>query len=536
MTGQTIIITGMSGISIEKCLNKFISEFKEFRTSLSDRKPILIKLDSEIENIYYQLNPSEKKSNQIWKDVILKQTYPVLQQLWDKAFENVKNKIADIRIKNPNAFIFVNMHSCYYHNRTQEYIPLVNLNELSKLTPTKVITLIDDIYEIHHRLTFAGGIYHDEKNVSNTVMILRLLRLLDWRAKETMLSRHIANQLNIKNYVFAVKHSFDTFSNLIFKSCHKIYLSHPITEVRRLEKSNKIDEAKKIMNEITEISDRLSYEFTTFLPTTIDEFRILFKLAEDGETKNYYSVLTKRWEEEIYAKPKDFLYVNSGFSDINALWTTIETEEIKLNEQINHLLEALSDFISDQVTVRDYTLVEQSDMLVIYRPLFNGNASGGVREEFRYYKRLIKDSGKNILCYIYCPEVDIERYYIRQFELKIINEINEGSIKYSNENILQNFTLSSEEYEQLLKGVENKNLILDVFDKVMDNHKIELNIKNPKSPLSTNKISEYRNTFAEEVLLLYNSINEYKEDVTYFETNEISIEHFINNIKSKLNN
>ena len=33
MTGQTIIISGMSSISIEKCLNKFISEF---RTNLKD--------------------------------------------------------------------------------------------------------------------------------------------------------------------------------------------------------------------------------------------------------------------------------------------------------------------------------------------------------------------------------------------------------------------------------------------------------------------------------------------------------------------
>lgn len=168
MKGETILISGMSGISIEKCLTKFISEFKEFRTTLSNQKPVLIKLDTEIEKVYYQLNPSEKKSNQIWKDVILKQTYPVLQLLWNKAFENVKARIEEIRKEKPTTFIFVNMHSCYYHNRTQEYIPLVNIKELSDIEPTKVITLIDDIYEIHHRLTFTGGIYHDEKNVSNT--------------------------------------------------------------------------------------------------------------------------------------------------------------------------------------------------------------------------------------------------------------------------------------------------------------------------------------------------------------------------------
>lgn len=533
MTPKTILITGMSGIKIEACLNKFISDFKEFRTKHTDRKPILIKFDSEVENSYYELNPSASKSGQVWKDVILQQSYPVLQQLWDFTFEKISKKILDIREGNPNQVIFINLHSCYYHNRTQEYLSLINIAKLAKLEPSIVVTFIDDIYEIHHRLTLAGGIYHDESNATHTQMILRLLRLLDWRAKETMLSRFIANNLEIRNYVFAVKHSFDTFSNLLYEGCKKVYLSHPITEVRRLEKRCMTEDANKIMQEITDISDRLSSNFTTFLPTTIDEFRIQNKPSRDGISKDYYAVLGKRWEAELYEKPKELLYVNSGFKDVNALWHESEDDITKFDEQINHLLEALSDSISDQVTIRDYTLVEQSDMLVIYRPLFNGNASGGVREEFKYYKRLIKDTAKDILCFIYCPEKDIHKYYIRQFELKLQSEIEEGeSLRCKGDTFK---TLSTNESEQLLKSVKDELLILDTFDKVLDNHKIEILIRKEKTPLGGDKIKDFRSRFASELLKAFQSIDMYQKDVTYFEQNEMPVEQFFTNIQNKLN-
>lgn len=527
--GKTILITGMSGIKIEASVNKFISDFKEFRTTKKEQKPVLIKFDSEMENEFYLQNPHIAKSKQVWKNEILKQSYPVLEKLWKSSFEKIILKIDEIKSANPKQNILLNIHSCYFHNRTQEYISLIDLKFLEKISPSLIVTVIDDIYEIHHRLTEPGGIYHDETNVSNTQMILRLLRLLDWRAKETMMSRFLANQLGIKNYVFAVKHSFETFSNLLFEDLQKAYLSHPITEVRRLQNRGLHEEANKIMSEITEISDRLSSLFTTFLPTTIDEFRIKNAVSEDGHTKNYYAVLGKRWESEIFEKPKDLLYINSGFKDINELWK-LNTEEIpKLDEQINNLLETLSDIISDQVTVRDYTLVEQSNMLVIYRPIFNGNASGGVFEEFRYYKKLIKDTGQKIMCYIYCPEEDINKYYVRQFELKIKNEITEVESLRSKDSDFN--TITDNEAEQLLKAKDNKSLILDVFDKVIDNHKLEILIKNEKTPLGENKIMEFKEKFASSVLKSFNTINEYKEDVTYFESREMSVEKFINNIQ-----
>lgn len=532
MEAKTVLITGMSGIQIEKSLNKFITDFKDFRTRHQARKPIIIKFDTIVEEVYYEKNPESPRSHQTWRDIILQQSYPKLEELWNDAFEKIVLLIEEIRTSNSNQTIFINLHSCYYHNRTQEYLSLININKLLRIKPTYIITFIDDIYEIHHRLTLTGGIYHDEANATNTQMILRLLRLLDWRAKETMLSKFIAKNLEIDFYLFAVKHSFDTFSNLVYEDYKKVYLSHPITEVRRMENRGKDSEVEKIMNEITEISDRLSATFTTFLPTTIDEFRIKTKPSRNGFSKDYYALLTKRWETELYDKPKDLLYWNSGFKDVNQLWHENEEEITRFDEQINHLLETLSDSISDQVTIRDYSLVEQSDMLVIYRPVFNGNASGGVREEFKYYKRIVKDTSRDNLCFIYCPEEDMKQFYVRQFELKVRTEIEEEGTLQCKASPFKN--ISTDEREQLLKSIDDNLLILDTFDKVLDNHKIEITIRKEKSPLGSDKIKDFKDRFAIQLMKAFETIDIYKTDVTYFEKDEMSVEQFFTNILNKL--
>ena len=113
--------------------------------------------------------------------------------------------------------------------------------------------------------------------------------------------------------------------------------------------------------------------------------------------------------------------------------------------------------------------------------------------------------------------------------MKIKNEINEvQSLKNKNSDFN---TLSQAEAEELIKSKDNKSLILDVFDKVIDNHKLEILVKSEKSPLGGDKITEFKDKFASSVIKAFNAINEYNEDVTYFESSEISVEQFINNIQ-----
>ncbi|WP_339609465.1 hypothetical protein [uncultured Planktosalinus sp.] len=531
MEPKTIIITGMSGMKIKELLENFIANFSEFHRSHKDRTPILIKFDEIIEATYYEMKPEIHKSRLVWLDYILQESYPVLERLWNCSFDKVENIIKDIRSKEPSKTILINLHACYFHNKTQEYLSLVNLKKVSKINPTKIITLIDDIYEIHHRLTEVGGIYRDDNNVSKSLLILRLLRLLDWRATETTFSRYIAMQLGLKNYLFATKHSYLSFSNLIYEDYKKVYLSHPITEVRRLEKKGDSQEVEKIMSEINEISEKLSYQHTTFLPTTIDEYRIYFKIADEGDSKIYFEKLTERWDAKKYKDPKDILYNKSGFNDVNALWIKNIEDVSTDNTSMNTLLEVLSDLISDQVSIRDYALVEQSDILIIYRPLFNGNASGGVKEEFRYFKKLKVDTNRDILCFIYCPQIDIEKYYARQLVKLIEEEIQSNNLQYSGSESL----FLSKECEELFNAKEDYLLTLDIFDRIMNENDIKVNVKNTNTPLSGNKSKEFKENFVKNYIEeCHKGIHEYKNEATIFEQKQIPIGDFINKINSYL--
>jgi len=67
----------------------------------------------------------------------------------------------------------------------------------------------------------------------------------------------------------------DSFSEkLIFENKSKFYISHPISEVRRLQKNGEEEKANQIIEVIHRLESKSSSEFVSFLPTTIDELRI----------------------------------------------------------------------------------------------------------------------------------------------------------------------------------------------------------------------------------------------------------------------
>jgi uncharacterized protein (UPF0335 family) len=525
---MVVLFTGMSGIAITDSLKKFCREFEEFKPSRSFylKEPHIINLDSKIEDIYYEKNPNEIRSKRTWINKILLLPYPTFEEYWNNSLDKIADEIKNINDRH----IFLNLHACYFHNKTQEYLSLVDLKNLKeKINPKFVITLIDDIYDIHQRLNDLGGIYHDYQTVSKTEMILRHLRLLDWRSKETMMSRYIAKQLEIENYVFAVKHSYKTLFNLVFNEENKkAYLSHPITEVRRLEKE-KNPLADEIKKEIDILNESASQTFTTFSPTTIDEYRILNEIKFDEQKKInkkvYYSVLTKRWDQEKYIKEGAFLYWPSGFSGKNQLWEEDKSNITRIDDEINQLLATLSDLISDQVTTRDYTIVEQSDIIIIYRPFFNGNASGGVQEEFRYFKTLGKD-----LVFIYCPVEDVHKFYTRQLNYQTKHHINETkNLKIADSEEFKEFGYNI--WENTNDKISTIDGLLEFLEQLFHENNINFNVMPRKAPLEKDNLMEFKTKFAEELLSSFSLVNEYKNNNDSRFTGEISsIQQWISNI------
>jgi hypothetical protein len=533
-----VLFTGMSGIDIEHSINNYIQS-QHFLSRYSKFEPEIIKLETEIEEVFYDENPDIKRDRVIWLNVILKQTYVKLEKYWTIAFNRIITKV-DAK-KSANKPIFICLHACYFHNKTQEYISLVKVNLLKEINPDLIITFIDDVYDIHERLSELGGIYNENKNPNSTEMILRYLRLLDWRSKETMMARFLAKQLGIKNYLFATKHPYETLSNLIFELKKVVYFSHPISEVRRLEKQQQFERATSLKREISQLSNYLNAGFSAFLPTTIDELRVLNNIGvisnaqgKSKEIRNFYPSLTERWEHDKYKQPENIFYLETGFDDSNSLWKkdfNIDTSNI--DEVISQLLTALVDFVIDQVSTRDYTLVEQSDVLVIYRPLFNGNTSGGVLEEFDYFNHFQDDLENTVTCFIYCPQKDIDAFYVKELNNRILSEIEDDKMVLRNK--ATNFlSISANECGKLIEAGSDKLVLLGVLEEILNNHGIDIDISKLKGPLGKNKYTLYKNEFIDDLLEVFEPLEQYKRLAKYFETNDLTVQQFYANIVSKL--
>lgn len=460
MAVRRIIFTGQSGIGIGSVCKNFISQASFFVKGHPE--PLFLKIEDEMKSIY--LKEHKKADSPIrWMREILMLPIPTLYSLWEKAFESVLKTIGDE--KNKNKDIFINLHACFYLHNTVEYLPLTKTELLKKFQPDLFITLIDDIYDIHVRLRGRDQIFNPTYGGATTSVdaILELMRILDWRSKEIMMTKHLANELGVLDYVFAVKHSYDTLYKLIFENESKFYIPHPISEVRRLQKRGEEEKANQIIKAIHRLESKASSEFVCFLPTTIDEFRIQ-RRERDGQTAVFTPKLMSRWDSEKYKDPTSLLFIPPPQRESDPLWE----EESKHSEELNLLLKALSNHIEVQVSSRDHKLVEQSDFLFVYRPCFNGNVSGGVMNEIQYYMELAGSRDEKN-CFIYMPTEDQNKFKIRQLEEILKDKVEDGVISCDNK---KSIMLNGEEKNKLITAGDNIENLIEVFKTIMDNKSI----------------------------------------------------------------
>jgi hypothetical protein len=542
---MVVLFTGISGLESKTSLENFVKNHKAFKSLDKSKHPYYIKLEAKIESTYK--GPKVTGEN-IWISSILRQAHPALKLNWENALNAVIKEMNEVRKTNPSQLFFINLHACYFHNRTQEYISLINVNKVKeKLNPDFVVTLIDDVYDIYHRLKRPGGLFSREIRTPSS-MIMRYVRLLDWRSKEIMMSKFIAQQFSevdenqimvkeCKHYVFAVKHSFDTLYKLVYEhqNCKRVYLSHAISEVRRLEEAKKDEDVRKIKEEIQEISNNLSDTFTTFLPTTIDEFRI--NLLEDKENKppkDYLPVLKPRWESNTSSE--NSLYNISGFNNVNKLFQHDAIED--KGKRVKELLGALIINIKDQITTRDYSLVEQSDVLVIYRPLYNGNPSGSVQEEFDYYTKVSSFKKNEVLCFIYCPEKDLNAFYPRQFVALLLEHIHNrrGGLNRIEEEVTEFRGITEEESKKLIALVNSKSSLSDYLDSILSKYDLGLFIGEKPASMDANDYEmqrKYMQSILDDLSETYAVVEKYKLS-THFEDTDIGIANFCSIVRNKI--
>jgi len=143
-----------------------------------NRAPLFLRVEDEMKTLYLDENRDQKNRKGIWMRNILTLPYPVLYGLWEKAFDSL---LARTEKEASGADIYLNLHAIYYHHYTVEYVSLLSLQKLREFKPDVIITLIDDIYDIHNRLREKGEIFDSTIGGSSDPdgAIMELLRILD---------------------------------------------------------------------------------------------------------------------------------------------------------------------------------------------------------------------------------------------------------------------------------------------------------------------------------------------------------------------
>ncbi|MCD6568941.1 hypothetical protein J7K70_02255 [bacterium] len=371
-----ILFTGQSGIRIKECLNKL---------SQGDK---IISVDERMEKI----------SNKSFKEEILAAPPYVQERLWSEALTYIETE--ELSKVERGKYLFLTFHASYYHQKKTEFLSPVNLTQLQKLKDKikMMIVLIDDIYDIYLRLMDKGQMYEYIMELEDPLRaliesIINLVSILSWREMEIAFSRKIAQFLgDVPLYIISVKHPSFMVSRLIRKPSTEVkvaYLSHPITDIR----ASHLPRYPEFYGELQEFIKRVIQKeenIVVFIPDSIDEKRIRTERRMEKEEKKERLIyipellvgwplpFSDRWLHiPIPPHLKDLNPLNpKNFDFFNA------KEEIK--SAISSILQILDTKVTAQINSRDRSLIEASNILLVYRPYWAGSIPSGVEEEIKY--------------------------------------------------------------------------------------------------------------------------------------------------------
>ncbi len=378
--GKLTLVTGVPGTRIQRSLTSFVA----FASTNFGRSVVVHSLEADFQARarpqVAEFHPEVGASPTVIHTFLL--PGPLIRDLWREAFESVTQRAEESRLTGD---VIVTLHLSFFLHSTREYFFPADLSVMIgwiKQNVDEIVTFVDDIYDVHHSLiggTDDVGMLDPPSTLESTVH--DLMQILDWRSIEGMLASSLSASAEKPHYQFAVKHPAGTFHDLIYTDKQVVYLSHPISEPRRLfsagERSETVEFVRNMQNHVS----RLRSSATVIEPTAIDEWRFA------GGSAN----LSARWpfgpdERELLYVPPDPPPPAALRFVFPAGWAADEREALEASDAVTLLQKA----IERQINARDHSLVEETDRIACYRPLFRGNASRGVEEELRHFAGLVK--------------------------------------------------------------------------------------------------------------------------------------------------
>lgn len=249
----------------------------------------------------------------------------------------------------------IDTHACF---RWKKYIfDGFDYSYLSKLNPDIYFNVMDTIYSIKGRLELQRG-WRGKHS---------LLELLIWRDEEIALTRTFAQIQNKNFYLIFFEEPPESMYQIAFeKNVKKAYLSYPISFA-----------TPEQIKAVEVFRDELRKEIVVFNPLGI----------RDISWQTAALALEKRGKQEIDIPFK------------------VDSREERVRIPIREIHEA-REYMMDQTVSTDFTLIDQSDFVVVdyYDPEIH---SPGVNNEMQY----AHDSGKDV--YIYWPETRMSPFLER---------------------------------------------------------------------------------------------------------------------------
>lgn len=221
-----------------------------------------------------------------------------------------------------------------------------DFDQIRKFQPDMFICLVDNIEVVHHRL-------HAEHDIDAT-----LKDCMVWREEEILATELLAQAMDCHNefYILSRGRQSDTVETcwrlITRRDIRKVYPSFPMTHVVNMP---------DVLAEIDHFRAELAKHFITFDPGDVDEKLLLDRAIEAA----------KSGQDFIDVTPHSFGGREGG-------------ESIRV--PVRQVLDIAGD-VDGQIYMRDFKLIDQSDMIVSFIPELPGGMPGlssGVERELQH--------------------------------------------------------------------------------------------------------------------------------------------------------